>query len=105
MLNTVQIKVKLENRLQSLGERVEQFEGSLRAEHSPNFSEQALEREDEEVLEKLELEALGEVDAIQKALSRIDNGNYGVCVKCGDDIDEKRILAVPFASHCIGCAE
>lgn len=104
MVNTAEIKVELEDRLRTLDERVVELEGNLRTEHSHNFSEQATEREDEEVLERLEREALVEIKAIRDALSRLDNGNYGVCVQCGEEINTKRIQAVPYASHCIACA-
>ena len=43
------------------------------------------------------------VDEIRGALRRIDEGDYGVCENCGDDIGEKRLLARPVATHCIDC--
>jgi len=43
------------------------------------------------------------IDEIRAALRRIDEGDYGVCESCGDDIGEKRLLARPVATHCIDC--
>jgi RNA polymerase-binding transcription factor len=43
------------------------------------------------------------VDEIRAALKRIDEGEYGVCEACGDDIGERRLLARPMATHCIDC--
>ena len=43
------------------------------------------------------------VNEIQQALRRVDHGDYGVCVACGDDISERRLLARPMATHCIDC--
>ncbi len=40
---------------------------------------------------------------IRSALKRIDSGDYGICVDCGDDIAEKRLKAQPTALHCIDC--
>ncbi len=40
---------------------------------------------------------------IDNALERIKNGTYGVCKYCGEDIQEKRLLARPVASACIKC--
>ena len=40
---------------------------------------------------------------IQEAMSRIGNGSYGVCEMCGEDIQEKRLLARPMATLCIEC--
>lgn len=42
---------------------------------------------------------------IEQALSKINEGTYGVCEACGDTIPEKRLHAVPGAIHCIGCQE
>jgi DnaK suppressor protein len=42
---------------------------------------------------------------IQGALKAIDRGQYGECVRCGEDINEKRLAAVPWATMCIGCQE
>ena len=40
---------------------------------------------------------------IKEALERLDDGEYGVCQGCGEDISEKRLLARPVATHCIDC--
>ena len=43
------------------------------------------------------------IHKIREALARIDSGEYGVCVACGDEISEKRLIARPVATHCIDC--
>jgi len=43
------------------------------------------------------------IHKIKEALDRIDSGEYGICVACGDEISEKRLLARPVATHCIDC--
>jgi DnaK suppressor protein len=40
---------------------------------------------------------------IKKALERIDNGNYGICEECGEEISEKRLKARPVTTVCINC--
>lgn len=40
---------------------------------------------------------------IRAALQRIEDGEYGICVACGEDISERRLMARPVASHCIDC--
>jgi len=40
---------------------------------------------------------------IDEALARIDNGSYGTCAECGDDIPVERLKALPFALFCIDC--
>ena len=42
---------------------------------------------------------------IHRALSRIANGTYGVCLRCEEDILPKRMAAVPWAAFCIKCQE
>ena len=42
---------------------------------------------------------------IQEAIKALDRGQYGECVRCGKDINEKRLLAVPWATLCIRCQE
>ncbi|MEQ1507171.1 MAG: TraR/DksA C4-type zinc finger protein [Myxococcota bacterium] len=43
------------------------------------------------------------VDEIRAALKRVDEGDYGECEACGEDIGERRLLARPMATHCIDC--
>jgi RNA polymerase-binding transcription factor len=56
--------------------------------------------------------AIGELDRnsarlreVREALVRIEIRKFGVCVDCEDDINPKRLAAVPWASLCIACQE
>ncbi|RMG89707.1 MAG: RNA polymerase-binding protein DksA [Candidatus Dadabacteria bacterium] len=40
---------------------------------------------------------------IQEALQRIDEGTYGICETCGEEIDERRLKARPVTTQCIDC--
>jgi len=42
---------------------------------------------------------------IRRALNRIADGSYGVCLHCEEEISPKRIAAVPWAAYCIKCQE
>lgn len=42
---------------------------------------------------------------IDDALRRLDEGTYGICTECGEEISEGRLKVVPFATHCIKCQE
>lgn len=46
----------------------------------------------------------GERAAIDAALRRIEEGEYGYCVICGDDIAEARLSNLPSVTSCIECA-
>ena len=43
--------------------------------------------------------------AIEAALERIEHGEYGQCMECGELISEKRLEAVPAAELCISCKD
>ena len=42
---------------------------------------------------------------VEHALSNMVEGTYGECENCGNDINERRLEAVPWARHCISCQE
>ena len=42
---------------------------------------------------------------VRAALRRIDEGNFGVCLHCEEDISPKRLAAVPWTAFCIQCQE
>jgi DnaK suppressor protein len=45
------------------------------------------------------------LEKIQKALERIDDGTFGTCEQCGDEISAKRLEARPVTTLCIRCKE
>jgi DnaK suppressor protein len=42
---------------------------------------------------------------IEEALARLDEGTYGYCFECGDEVSERRLRALPFAVRCKDCEE
>src|SRR5215203_3160564 len=42
---------------------------------------------------------------INEALARLEDGKYGYCFECGDEIAEQRLRALPFAVRCKDCEE
>jgi len=40
------------------------------------------------------------LEDLLRALQRIENGVYGKCVVCGEEIDEERLEAIPYAEKC-----
>lgn len=42
---------------------------------------------------------------VQAALRRHEEGEYGLCAECGQPVQKKRLEAVPWARHCVGCQE
>ena len=45
------------------------------------------------------------VQSLKLALQRIEDGSYGTCLECGNEISAKRLKAVPWASYCVRCQE
>jgi DnaK suppressor protein len=43
------------------------------------------------------------ISKIQDALARIDDGTYGICEVCGEDISSERLKARPVTTLCINC--
>jgi DnaK suppressor protein len=43
------------------------------------------------------------IKKIKKTLDRIENGTFGICETCGEDISEKRLKARPVTAQCIDC--
>ena len=97
-------KAMLEARLIELGERLEAIDGELATHHDPDWEEQAVEREGDEVLEATGNVGLTEIAQIRSALARVAEGSYGFCVRCGEEIAEARLNAVPWTPFCRNCA-
>lgn len=43
--------------------------------------------------------------SVRSALRRIEDGSFGVCLHCEEEISPKRLAAVPWAAFCIQCQE
>ena len=98
--------------------RIEHALATLRAEHSGSLGDEVEEtsptndnnlaetatatlgREIDYTLGDNAEQVLSEIDA---ALNRIEDGTYGTCVNCGNEIPRERLEANPWASLCIDC--
>ena len=65
-------------------------------------SEVDIQEDIEFALIQMKSETLSKVDA---ALRRLEEGTYGDCFECGDEIAEARLRALPFAVRCKDCEE
>ena len=45
------------------------------------------------------------LNMIDEALKRIKSNEYGLCANCQEEMQQKRLEAVPWAKHCISCQE
>jgi DnaK suppressor protein len=46
-----------------------------------------------------------EIRSVRAALHRLEDGGFGTCQQCDEDIHPKRLAAVPWASFCIRCQD
>lgn len=59
----------------------------------------------ENLQSSLQRTEIDELHLMVDALSRIERGEYGVCIDCGEPISEKRLESFPYAARCIVCQE
>ena len=85
--------------------RKDQLSAHLAESHSADSSEQAIERENDEVMVQLQRDTAAELIQVQAALKRLKGGNYHECSKCGEEISAGRLQALPYSTLCINCAE
>ena len=80
-----------------------------RSEHMVGDVVDAVETSEADIQEDIEF-ALIQMKAetlnkINEALARLEEGTYGYCFECGEDIAEQRLRALPFAVRCKDCEE
>jgi len=73
--------------------------------YSQDFAEQAVEVENNPVVEQLNEDGKASLAKINKALKKLDAGYFGVCEDCGEPIDQDRLIIVPTTPCCIDCAK
>jgi DnaK suppressor protein len=65
-------------------------------------SDSDIQEDIEFALIQMKTETLGKID---EALARLEEGAYGNCFECGDEIAEPRLRALPFAVRCKDCEQ
>jgi DnaK suppressor protein len=70
---------------------------------STEMEESAQVQTDAATLERLGDAERLELTRIDAAIARMDQGSYGVCPDCGEEIEPRRLRALPHAVRCQGC--
>ena len=96
---------QLKQRHLELTARMSFVDQELSEHGSPDWEDNATEHEDDETLEALGLAAQAELQMIDAALTRIDAGEYGFCVKCGAEVAAARLDLLPATPFCRNCAQ
>jgi len=92
-----------ENILTSLAAENEEFNALIEDKDPKDLADIAADDIDKTILEALGNQELKILKLIENAFSRIDNGHYGICLRCGDKIPKERLSAIPYAILCIKC--
>jgi len=71
---------------------------------SGKFSDQVVDRQNDDVLLNLKNEAEHELEQIEHALIKIKNSLYGICEECHGEISPERLDILPFAATCKDCS-
>jgi len=107
----VELKRILEDRRKEILSEVQEKMRDVRAEASgesqgvldaAETSEADIQDDIEFALIQMKTETLHK---IEEALGRLEEGTYGNCFECGDEISERRLRALPFAVRCKDCEE
>ncbi len=107
-LELERVREELQRRRRTILETVRreraELEGLRAAERDPEFEEGAQSEHEQYTLASLSDAQRREVASITAALIRIDAGEYGVCTDCEQEIDPRRLAALPTALFCTDCA-
>jgi RNA polymerase-binding transcription factor DksA len=105
MIDVGKYEKVLKARMAELDARLRNIEDELDSHQSKDWEELAVEREEDEVLEGIGTSGLAEIERIRAALARIGEGEYGVCVRCGEEISAERLDVLPATPFCRNCAK
>ena len=107
-----ELKSILEDRRREIVNQVQERMRDVRAEgagatvqgvlDAAESSEADIQDEIEFALIQMKAETLNKID---EALRRLEEGSYGYCFECGEEISERRLRALPFAVRCKDCEE
>ena len=91
---------EIQEKLRAIREGIPSYQDEVRDSEEQNVTDFA--QEMDFALMEMKARTLIRID---EALQRVDQGTYGTCDECGQDIAEARLLAVPFALLCLECQE
>jgi DnaK suppressor protein len=105
MLN--QFKVVLENRWQELSSGMEDIFANMDhhgdAKDPKDIADQASSQYNEELSLRIQYRNRQLIRELRGALIRIEDGSFGICEECGDDIGVGRLKVHPMATLCVNC--
>ncbi len=100
-----EIKERLAHRYQVLSSGIKNHLTHEGREVPQDFADAASHKEEESLLSHEDSMGEAEIDLIEAALQRIENGKYGICAACSTQIPLERLRLVPHTLHCVSCQE
>jgi DnaK suppressor protein len=67
-------------------------------------AEQVTARENDDVIQALDIQIRDQLVQISAALARLESGEYGACARCGERIEAARLDILPYTGVCSSCA-
>lgn len=104
MFDAPAVTLRLQKRLEELQGRQARIGAQLSETPDRDWEEQAIDIEDDEPLEAQGALIAREISSVKRALDRIQDGTYGICAHCGEEIPQARLEASPEATSCVDCA-
>ncbi|HOV94227.1 MAG TPA: TraR/DksA family transcriptional regulator [Spirochaetales bacterium] len=89
--------------LEGLASTNEEFRAIVAEMDPKDVADVASDDIDRKMIEALGTQDIKRLKAIDAALTRINQGRYGLCMSCGKKIPEERLRAIPYAVLCIDC--
>ena len=105
MTDTPALRRQFEDELKALTNRLKSIERDIQAPKSADWGEQAVDSENDEVLDALDVATREKMTGLQSAIEKLDAGTYGLCEACGEKIGPGRLEAIAWTSHCVNCAD
>lgn len=93
------------NTLQARAHRIDDHQHERDREVPKDWDELAQYRQGDEVVNALDGATRTQIALVRGALERIEAGTYGTCLRCGESIGERRLVALPATPICVRCAE
>jgi DnaK suppressor protein len=81
----------------------EDFKEIMEGEEPKDLADIASDDMDRKMIEAIGTQELKQLKLIESAITRIKQGKYGHCIKCGKRIPQDRLIAIPYALMCIEC--
>ncbi|MBS9780284.1 MAG: TraR/DksA C4-type zinc finger protein [Moraxellaceae bacterium] len=91
------LKQELETRIDKIEDHTHHPQDDL----NEHWDDQAISYQENDMRQNLLIEAQEELVEVKSALLRIENGSYGECLECEEEIESKRLQAVPYAKYCM----